>query len=98
VAAGKSSVNSDKGGRRAAKKCNKEETDSEDSPDGESDEENPPPNPNTPFFTTHSNCNRTTHREIYYELKRKARALRNAEKKKVYLLHEFFYFSTIFYK
>lgn len=60
--------------------------------------ENPPPNPKTPFFTTHSNCKRTTHREIYYELKRKARALRNAEKKKVYLLHEFFYFSTIFYK
>ena len=39
MAAGKSSVDSDKGGRRATKKCNEEETDSEESPDGESDEE-----------------------------------------------------------
>jgi len=35
VAAGKSSVDSDKGARRATKKCNEEETDSEHSPDGE---------------------------------------------------------------
>lgn len=45
VAAGKSSVGSDKGGQRAAKKCNEEETDSEDSPDGESDEEKREPAP-----------------------------------------------------
>jgi len=45
VLAGKTSVDSDKGGRRAAKKCNEEETDSEGSPDGESDEEKREPAP-----------------------------------------------------